>query len=142
MREALKTEPEGGLAYVSSATCGTCHGKQYDAWRRGPHRRAWQALVQAGREGDPNCLMCHSSGFGTAHGFRTGRTTAHLAGVNCQDCHRFTLTRQRGRHAAPPAAKDTCTLCHTPINSPAFEYAKYRARVGCAHVRPGGPGGR
>ncbi len=142
MREALKGQPKGGLEYVSSATCGRCHEPQHLAWRRGPHRRAWQALVEARREGDSNCLMCHTSGFGTAGGFRSRRATAHLAGVNCQDCHRFNLTPQRGKHAAPPVTEDTCTLCHTPFNSPAFDYAKYRARVGCAQVRPGGPGGR
>ncbi len=142
MREALKGEPEGGLEYVSSATCGRCHEQQHRAWRQGPHRRAWQVLVEARREGDANCLICHTSGFGTAGGFRSRGTTAHLAGVNCQDCHRFNLKPQRGKQAARAVTEDTCTLCHTPFTSPAFDYAKYRARVGCAQVRPATHGGR
>jgi len=134
MRQALRSERREGLRYVPSATCGRCHQGEHRAWRAGPHRNVWGVLVRAGRTGDPECLMCHTSGFGTQHGFRTPQTTPKLTGVNCQDCHRFNLEADHGRRAVPEVPEDTCTLCHTPANSPKFDFADYRAHVGCVRA--------
>ena len=137
MREALDAKRIDGLKYVSSATCGKCHPKQYQAWRKGPHREVWDKLARVKRTGDPNCVMCHSSGFGTKDGFRTHKTTPHLAGVNCQSCHRVNMHEGRCQMPVPKITKDTCELCHTPVNSPMFDYKIYRRHLGCTQTRAG-----
>ena len=81
--------------------------------------------------------MCHSSGFGVAGGFRTQQDTPQLAGVNCQDCHRLDVEKGRCKMPAPKVAKDTCELCHTPVNSPRFDFEPYRRRVGCVRAHSG-----
>ena len=112
-----------------------------NAWRarqQDKHSRAWKTLVDNDRTYDPSCVMCHTSGFGTADGFRSPRETPALANVNCMDCHR--LDFQAGRHRGRPdktVKEDTCTICHTLVNSPAFEYDKYRPHVGCVWSRTG-----
>lgn len=40
-------------------------------------------------------------------------------------------------HNPPKVTEDTCTLCHTPINSPRFDFEKYRRNVGCVLVKTG-----
>ena len=137
MREMLNAKPKGGLKYVSSATCGRCHVKEFKAWQKGPHREVWDTLAKAKRTGDPNCVMCHSSGFGTEHGFRTYEDTPKLAGVNCQDCHRVNMHGGRCEMPAPKITKDTCELCHTPVNSPHFDFKTYRRRLGCVRAHEG-----
>jgi len=136
MRQALDAPRKEGLAYVSSAACGRCHRRQYGAWRGGPHARAYQALVKARRTDDPSCLMCHTSGFGTRSGFFTPERTPHLAGVNCQDCHRFNEPEHRGEgFTVPRLKKGVCTTCHTPVTSPAFDFRRKLPKVRC----PSGP---
>ena len=138
LRQALDADKKLGLYYVSSATCGKCHVQQYQAWQQDKHSRAWKTLVDNDRTYDPSCVMCHTSGFGTAEGFRSPRETPALSNINCMDCHR--LDFQAGRHRGKPdktVKEDTCTICHTPVNSPAFEYDKYRPHVGCVWSRTG-----
>ena len=138
MRQALDAERKEGLAYQPSSACGRCHRPQYDAWRKSHHARAYGTLVKARRTGDPNCLACHTSGFGTKHGFLTIEKTPELANVNCQDCHRFTEAehRQKGFRFAP-VGKDVCTTCHTPVTDPKFDLSAKVPKVRCPHsARP------
>jgi len=136
MRQALDAPRKEGLAYVSSAACGRCHRRQYDAWRSGPHARAYKTLVKARRIGDPSCLMCHTSGFGTREGFFTLEKTPHLAGVNCQNCHRFNEPEHRTKgFSVPRLKKSVCTTCHTPVTSPKFDFRRKLPNVRC----PSGP---
>jgi len=135
MRGALAAKQRRGVPkYVPSVSCGRCHVAEYRAWRGGPHRQVWARLVKAKRTGDPNCVICHSSGFGAVGGFRSEEDTPQLAGVNCQDCHRIDLADGRCKVPIPTVGKDTCELCHTPINSPRFDFETYRPRVGCVRA--------
>lgn len=128
MRKALDVHRTEGLKYVPSATCGACHKKQYASWSVSAHARAYKTLQRAGRTADPNCVMCHTSGFGTKNGFYTLDKTPKLAGVNCQDCHRFDITddhkNESFKHTRPRANDEVCTTCHTPITDPNGRYGE------------------
>lgn len=137
MRKALDAERKGGLDYMSSAECGRCHRPQYDKWKRSHHARAYKTLQKAKRTGDPNCLMCHTSGFGTKKGFYTLARTPDRAGVNCQDCHRFNNPEHlRKGFRFPRMTKDVCTTCHTPVTDPKFDHSRKLAKVRCPHSPP------
>lgn len=140
-RGALDAERKLPLAHVPSERCGRCHRKEFEAWGKGPHRQAWATLVRAGRSENPDCLACHTSGFGEAGGFQTPRTTPGLASVNCQVCHRHNLdahARDIGAGLRPaPAGNATCAMCHTPMTSPHFEFEDSRRRLGCVRARAG-----
>jgi nitrate/TMAO reductase-like tetraheme cytochrome c subunit len=149
MRQALQAEPVDGLDYEDSATCGRCHVAQRASWRQSQHAQAWTTLVRRGRTGDPNCLACHTSGFGTRRGFYTPDTTPHLAGVNCQDCHRFNLAdHARAEFVEPEPTAQTCRTCHTPVTDPDFNWQARRDKIRCpaagpmfTHDAPSRPGG-
>lgn len=143
MRQAMDAHRAEGLRYASSETCGRCHATELAAWRRTDHAHAWQTLVDAGRPGDPECLMCHTSGFRTEHGFTAPAQTPQLSNVNCQDCHRFDVDEHvsGGRRVegflAPTIGEDLCRSCHTTVNSRDFHYESYRGRIVVAgHGRP------
>jgi len=130
MRRVLDADKPGGLTYMPAATCGQCHAPAYAGWQKSPHARAHKTLVDIRREGDPNCLMCHTSGFGTARGFATIQQTPRLANVNCQSCHRFNLVD--GQHSPKPAPRpdqNVCTICHTPVTAPNFNLETMKPRV-------------
>jgi len=128
MRKALDAGRKAGLNYVPSATCGKCHKKQFTAWSAGPHARAYKTLQRVKRTGDPNCVTCHTSGFGTKKGFRTLAETPKLAGVNCQNCHRFDITADHKsedfKQMRPRVNAEVCTTCHTPITDPKDNFAR------------------
>ena len=140
MRAALDAERRKGLEFVPSATCGKCHRQQHAKWQQGPHARAYKTLVRVKRTGDPNCLTCHTTGFGTEEGFYTIEKTPQLAGVNCQDCHRIGHAEHIKRPAAGkrPVDEDVCTSCHTPVTAPKFTntYKSELAKVRCPRGRP------
>ena len=96
------------------------------------HSHAYKTLTDAARAGDPNCLMCHTSGFGTAKGFYTIASTPQLVNVNCQNCHRFNLAEhhQKG-FVVPKPTEDICTSCHTAVTDPKFSFAEKEPKIAC-----------
>jgi len=141
MLQALDGPKAGGLDYVPSAECGKCHKAQYEAWTRSRHAHAYQTLVRVKRTDEPDCLTCHTSGFRTVKGFRTFAATPKLAGVNCQDCHRFNLPDHRQKtFKVPRVETGICLSCHTHVTDPSFDHKQRLACVRCpSRKRPPGP---
>jgi len=132
MRQALDAPRRDGLVYVPSAACGRCHRRQHAAWRAGPHARAYKGLAKARRTGDPNCLMCHTTGFGVKGGFIRIEKTPGLAGVHCQNCHRHNAAEHRRKgFTVPRVTKDVCTTCHTPVTDPKFVFRRKLPTIRC-----------
>lgn len=124
MRQALDAEREKTIAFVPSRKCGQCHEKEYQHWKNSRHARAYVSLQEVGRTGDPNCVGCHTLGFGAEGGFYTISSTPRLAGVHCQSCHRFGLAEHKKarmeKHPRKPISAETCKQCHTPVTDPHF----------------------
>ena len=79
--EVERPEP----AYVGATKCKVCHLGIFNSWSDTPHRRALSSL-QREEAGDPRCLKCHTTGFGTG-GYATDANIVDLAGVQCEACH-------------------------------------------------------
>jgi len=136
MRKALDAERTKGLDYIPSGECGICHERQILFWQAGKHVKAYKTLQGVDRTGDPNCVACHTTGFGTQKGFYTLKATPKMAGVNCQSCHRFNVREHRTEGWKPPKIKeDICTTCHTPVTDPKFEYKKKLDLTRCPKLR-------
>ncbi len=135
MRKALDAPRKQGLSYVSAETCGQCHVAQYENWKTTHHAHAYQTLQGERRTGDPDCLMCHTAGFGTKEGFVSYRQTPQLAGVTCQNCHRFEVEEHYGEGFRRPIVDEAvCTSCHTPVTDPRFDYQRKLPVVRCPEV--------
>ncbi len=120
------------LELTPSEACGKCHARQYEAWAKGPHAKAYDTLDKAGKAGDGACIICHSTGAGMAGGFASIETTPGLARVNCQDCHRVDQADHRVKgFKAPPITAETCEACHTPMTSPAFNFQAKKIWIRC-----------
>ena len=125
MRAALDADRKTGLSFVPAKTCGKCHEAEYATWKRSRHARAWTTLVRVGRTGDPNCVTCHTLGFGYKTGFYTAKKTPTLAGVQCQSCHRINVAEHKNAKKTgfviPKVTKAVCASCHTPVTDPRFK---------------------
>lgn len=133
MMKALDAERKTGLTYQSSASCGQCHKKEYNNWKKTKHSTAYVTLQKVKRTGDPSCVMCHTSGFGTKAGFYTYAKTKHLANVNCQNCHRFNAAEHRKKDfTIEPVGTEICQTCHTPVTDPKFTFKAKRKKILCS----------
>ncbi len=83
--------PDASPTYVGSETCKKCHASAFAVWKGSGHSHAWQTLADAkrpsNREHDPECIVCHTVGFGYKGGFIDAEKTATLKDVGCESCH-------------------------------------------------------
>ena len=126
-REQQNTGPQ----FVGTAACKTCHINEWESWKKTKHAHAYHTLEVAGHETDPECLTCHTVGFGVSSGFiSVGKTPNHVD-VGCENCHGAGST-----HAEHPEQKGYgtikktfCVTCHTTENSPKFDIEVYFPKV-------------
>jgi hypothetical protein len=74
-RAIAKVEPASVQrkgAYVAQAgVCKQCHAKQYDFWEGTKHASAYLVLYAKDQHFNPECIGCHSLGFGEDKGFKS-----------------------------------------------------------------------
>jgi len=87
--------------YVGAKKCKACHMKQYKAWKKTKMSNSFEMLKagvkveekkRAGLEDkdytkDPDCLRCHTTGYGKPGGFKSFEETPKLINVQCEACH-------------------------------------------------------
>jgi peroxiredoxin len=110
-------------AYSGEEFCAVCHEQPHATWSLTKHAYAFDTLVEHGADRNPECLRCHTVGFGEPGGFDTKLRQDHLKGVQCENCH-----GRGGPHQSPEFAKagfeSTCLGCHTPEHSLRFSFAE------------------
>jgi hypothetical protein len=98
--------------YVGSGRCGECHPAAYKVWEGTRHAIATNTLEDkkkrpVGHQYDPECMMCHTTGFKHPSGYndlvnaaiwpaknpdpvpvaKLEKHNAKLRGVGCESCH-------------------------------------------------------
>lgn len=125
--EELKPPVHG--QYLGEGSCLECHQPYVDSWKATKHAGAFATLERVGKSKNPECVKCHVVGFGEDGGFLSLKATPHLANVQCESCHG--PGREHAKDFGPmrPVGKEVCLRCHTPENSPLFDYEKYYERI-------------
>ncbi|HKQ47210.1 MAG TPA: cytochrome c family protein [Phycisphaerae bacterium] len=112
--------------YVGAARCSQCHLNIHNDWAQTLHANALVALEEVGQGTNPDCLRCHTVGFGDEGGFQSRELTNSLAGVQCESCH-----GPAGNHANNASevalrpkvniSSAVCGKCHTGEHQPNYE---------------------
>ncbi len=141
--------------YVGATACKECHKKAYAIWSGSRHSHAYENLekygrpivekpqlegppLRIGRQFDPECVRCHTTGFNHPTGFVTEKLTPHLFGNQCENCH-----GPASLHVEKPndleyraairlnlkKAETTCLRCHDDENDPHFDLEKYWPKI-------------
>lgn len=114
--------PEADNKYVGSSSCRKCHEQAYAAWEKSRHAQAMDSLRKVGYARSPECIVCHTVGYGASDGWRSSSETPELDNVGCESCHgRGHILRDGGcRMLAKPTSEDTCRSCHDAKHHPTF----------------------
>ncbi len=120
--------------YASSGNCATCHSKQFARWVFTGHAKAWESLIRRNSENNPECVQCHSTGFGEVGGLGelTDSNLRRYKSVQCESCHGPLKGHPDSDHVqARPITPKTCLTCHDEANSPNFDFASYLSKASC-----------
>ncbi|MBZ0254800.1 cytochrome c family protein [bacterium] len=98
----------------------TSSGKFFDDWEESTHAKAFE-LLKGDEQKNPECLACHTTGYGKPGGFVSLEETPKLASVQCEMCHGPGEKHIKSKkdnvipHEWGPEAK-TCEKCHNDKN--------------------------
>jgi hypothetical protein len=122
----------GKAHYVGSASCQSCHADAHQVWEKSGHAHAFETLVKIGADADPNCIGCHTVGFGQNTGYRRPLGSDSLTDVGCESCHgpasehlALHLEGKATNFKFRPLGPGDCTTCHYGEFSRPFEWDKF-----------------
>lgn len=114
---------QGHNGYVGAEACAACHVQEHADWQQTPHAHAFQRLLQQQKHVQPDCVPCHTTGFGFETGFKIGRDHKSLTNVQCEVCHGPGGQHQRRpekRNIRRTPTPDLCQQCHDADQTPDF----------------------
>ena len=117
--------------YKGAQHCITCHQKEGKIWQESDHAKAWLTLERVQRTFDPDCIPCHSVGFGVG-GFLSKELTPALASVQCENCHGVVAEHSDDdsyKKKRKKVNRATCKKCHKNSHSPGFSFKKYFSKI-------------
>jgi len=120
--------------FQTSAGCVACHSNQFARWTFTEHKSSTIHLTAAGEQDNPECLGCHTTGYGQTGGFAEPNqfNLSRFGGIQCEVCH-GALSNHPDSGSPTPATpnEETCLACHDEANSPDFDYDSYMRSVTC-----------
>lgn len=87
LQEDMVPGVQARSSFAGTASCASCHPQAMQAWAKSGHARAFQTLLEVKADADPNCLPCHTVGFGKPSGYRREFADTKLVDVGCESCH-------------------------------------------------------
>ncbi len=130
LAQVFKTDLPSNLTFIGNDDCAVCHNKIFRHWEGTSHATAYETLVKAEHEYDPECIECHVTGLNYFTGFETIESTPGLRGVGCESCHgpgsnhKETQSKDYGK-----ADVEICEICHEDEHSPNFEFKEYWQKI-------------
>ena len=115
---------QGTNRYVGVETCSGCHAAEVTDWEQSHHANAFNRLLQKQKHYQPDCVTCHTTGFGYPTGFRIGKDAKRLTNVQCEVCHgpgEQHARRPEVRNIRRTPSPDLCQRCHDANQTPDFD---------------------
>lgn len=129
--ESFPRIEHGEAQFTGNQACRTCHQVSHSLFSKDKHAHAFDALVEDGTDYDPECVRCHTVGFGYVSGFVSHDATPELEHVGCEGCHGPGSTHSEAPlgESYGEVTEETCRSCHDLANSPNFVYEEYREKL-------------
>lgn len=125
--KSLRYESGSEEAYKGFSYCKECHAGKVKQWLSGNHARALETLMTRREEMNPDCLVCHSTGFGRGGYLPQEARSRELEGVGCEECH-GPGKGHPDKELFVPGEKE-CRQCHNRDEK--WDFKGARERIGC-----------
>jgi hypothetical protein len=111
--EAVEDEPY----YLGMEKCKDCHPEHVKTYSEWKYSKNFRVLEMRGKEHDPQCVPCHTTGYGRPGGFVSVEKTPHMRNVQCESCHgpaslHVKSPTKEEHQATLSIPKNICTTCH------------------------------
>jgi hypothetical protein len=122
--------PSGKARFVGTEECEMCHQEAVAFWQKTVHARAWETLVELGKEASYDCISCHVTGWEEPGGSNLAHNEA-LRDVQCENCHGpgslhvEANGKEKVRSLVLRTPEDRCKNCHNEDHSDTFQYQAY-----------------
>ena len=127
---------KAAATYVDTPACVGCHASAAKVWQDSGHAAAMETLANRKADADPDCISCHTVGFGSPSGYRREMAGSRLTDVGCESCHGpgSLHVEQRQNHLPitfkfRPLAAGDCQHCHYGEFSRPFDWAQFWPRI-------------
>jgi hypothetical protein len=137
--ELIHAENTSADTYTGQDKCQPCHQNAFKITHATTHTHAYETLVAKNSEYDPDCLRCHTVGYGARDGYVNHDKTPKLAGVQCENCHgrgashmQAIAAGKKGKAATEmlrAVTPNSCVRCHDEENSENFQYSPFWQRM-------------
>ncbi len=116
--------------YLGAVWCRSCHSEIFKSWNSTPHADAFVTLKKKGEEYNPECVACHTTGYGQG-GFTTLTETPEFRNVQCEACHGVSSKHVADKGESPMLAQNSsiCQKCHTGEFGEGFDYETMKSKV-------------
>jgi hypothetical protein len=113
-------------SFGAAVSCGDCHTNLYPTWTNTAHAGALRTLESMGMEANPQCLPCHTVGYGYPTGYKNQTETPFYAGVQCVNCHgpagtHYIYPTDPAKRPLVSLSAEICGGCHQDFDHPYFE---------------------
>ena len=103
--------------YVGMDKCKTCHEEHVDAYSEWKYSKNFRILEMRGMDHNPECLPCHTTGYGKPGGFESVEETPHMKNIQCEACHgpaslHLNASTEKERRETVHIPVNICTGCH------------------------------
>ena len=132
---AYAAGPPEDASYVGTSKCRMCHMDQYKTYKDTKHANNFDVL-QGDEQKNPDCLACHTTGYGKPGGFVSLEETPKLTSVGCESCHGPGSAHVEAAKDAPESGdwekninrvpQNACIVCHNPHVNQKDRVAKMR----------------
>jgi hypothetical protein len=113
----LAEEKQEEAVYVGMEKCKDCHPEHVETYSKWKYSKNFRILEMRGKEHDPQCVACHTTGYGKPGGFVSVEKTPHMKNIQCEACHgaaslhvKAPTLEEHQRTLSIP--KNICTDCH------------------------------
>lgn len=127
LKYANRISLDPGQRFQGSQKCEACHAETFANWKMSHHSSAYDTLVGVGKNNDPECVACHTVGYGRVSGFSRPDKRPDLRGVGCESCHGAGYPHRKDpENFAMVLDPGVCaSSCHIPDHSPKFDFSTY-----------------
>jgi hypothetical protein len=116
--------------YFGYESCVDCHQPFVERWSATRHANAYASLEAVGKSRDPECVKCHSTGYGEEGGFYSVTATPGLTNVQCEQCHGPGKDHLSDYNVPMASIEESvCLRCHSKENSPDFDFKTYIKKI-------------